>query len=48
KSFTEDGRKLFEEILDDYIDDKILMKLYGKEILKDCLKIKNYSILRRI
>ncbi|RIB21700.1 hypothetical protein C2G38_2298824 [Gigaspora rosea] len=48
ESFTEDGRKLFEEILDDYIDDKILMKLYGKEILKDCLKIKNYSMLRRI
>ncbi|KAF0501892.1 hypothetical protein F8M41_019884 [Gigaspora margarita] len=43
QSYTEDNRYLFEELLNDYIDDNILMKLYGKELLKSYLTFKNYS-----
>ncbi|CAG8674756.1 13430_t:CDS:2, partial [Gigaspora rosea] len=45
---TEDGRYLFAELLDDYIEDKILLKSYGQELLMCFLKSKNYSLVGRL
>ncbi|KAF0531631.1 nucleopolyhedrovirus p10 family protein [Gigaspora margarita] len=45
---TEDGRCLFAELLDDYIEDKILMKSYGQDLLMCFLKSKNYSLVGRL
>ncbi|KAF0520693.1 transient receptor potential cation channel subfamily a member 1-like [Gigaspora margarita] len=45
QSDESDKRYLFKEFLDDYIEDKILMKLYGQELLKCCLKLKKYSMI---
>ncbi|CAG8454705.1 12725_t:CDS:2 [Dentiscutata heterogama] len=33
QSYMEDNRYIFEELMNDYIDDNILMKLYGKDFL---------------
>ncbi|CAG8670221.1 27575_t:CDS:2 [Gigaspora margarita] len=41
QSDESDKRYLFKEFLDDYIEDKILMKLYGQELLKLAYKIQN-------
>ncbi|CAG8704742.1 36325_t:CDS:2, partial [Racocetra persica] len=41
-------RCFFKELLDDYIEDNILIKLYGQELLKCCLRTKNYSIAERL
>ncbi|CAG8600028.1 4620_t:CDS:2, partial [Dentiscutata heterogama] len=48
---TEDeknGRCLFGELLEDYIEDKILIKLYGQELLMCFLKSKNYIYLGKL
>ncbi|KAF0554423.1 hypothetical protein F8M41_019192 [Gigaspora margarita] len=41
-------RYLFKELLDDYIENKLLMKLYGQELLLYCSRSKNYSIVTRL
>ncbi|RIB30287.1 hypothetical protein C2G38_2136427 [Gigaspora rosea] len=48
ESDESDKRYLFKELLDDYIEDKILMKLYGQELLTCCLKLKKYSMVGRL
>ncbi|CAG8487615.1 16734_t:CDS:2 [Gigaspora rosea] len=45
---TEDGRCLFAELLDDYIEDKILIKSYGQELLMCFLKSKNYLLIGKL
>ncbi|CAG8592315.1 23528_t:CDS:2 [Cetraspora pellucida] len=41
-------KKFLDELLDDYIEDNILMKLYGQELLKCCLKFQHYSLAERL
>ncbi|CAG8747185.1 13707_t:CDS:2, partial [Gigaspora margarita] len=45
---TEDFRLLFEELLDDYIEDKILMKSYGRDLLMCSLRSKKYSLVGKL
>ncbi|CAG8439996.1 9320_t:CDS:2 [Cetraspora pellucida] len=41
-------RPLFDELLDDYIEDKILLALYGQQLLRCLLKNNNYIIAEKL
>ncbi|RIB06319.1 hypothetical protein C2G38_2217431 [Gigaspora rosea] len=53
QSYTEKDHRLLlkelpENLLNDYIEDNILMKLYRQELLKFCLKFQHYSLAERL
>ncbi|CAG8769786.1 8924_t:CDS:1, partial [Ambispora leptoticha] len=43
-----DGRYPFRELIDDYIDDKITMMLYGHDLLKSFFKNKDHQMMEKL
>ncbi|CAG8798324.1 22034_t:CDS:1, partial [Gigaspora rosea] len=43
-----DKRRPFEELLDDYLEDKVIMALYGSELISSFLKNKDYQMMERL
>ncbi|CAG8525662.1 9688_t:CDS:2 [Scutellospora calospora] len=43
-----DERKPFSELLEDYLEDKITLALYGQELMKSCLKNKRYTTMDKL
>ncbi|CAG8779414.1 4699_t:CDS:2 [Gigaspora margarita] len=41
-------RRPFRELLDDYLEDKIIMALYGQELISSFLKNKDYQMMERL